>query len=102
MSKVLEWYNQQFEKRWYNKLLPFLSSDAMETIRKTIVDRRKKAVIVPKSIEMFEAFQLCKWDDVRVVILGIEPYGETGESTGVAFKAKTMLMFLIYYKKKLE
>jgi len=90
MDKVLAWYEQQFGKGWYNRLLPFLSSVNMEEIRKTILNRRKSSVVMPKSIEMFEAFKLCKWEDVRVVILGIEPYCGTSEATGLAFKAQKM------------
>jgi len=90
MNKLTEWYLKELGEGWYNVLRPFLVSEDMETIRKTVLERRKSSVVMPKSTEMFEAFKLCKWEDVRVVIVGIEPYHIAGHATGLAFKSKKL------------
>lgn len=90
MDKLKEWYLKELGKGWFNRLWPFLTSEDMETIRKTVLERRKRSVVMPKGTEMFEAFKLCKWEDVKVVILGIEPYSTAGDATGLAFKTNKL------------
>lgn len=43
------------------------------------------AVIYPKVDNVFEAFRLCSLDDLKVVILGMDPYIHPGEAHGLAF-----------------
>jgi uracil-DNA glycosylase len=41
--------------------------------------------IFPKGAEIFAAFDACPWDDVRVVILGQDPYPTRGHAHGLCF-----------------
>lgn len=39
----------------------------------------------PKKDEIFNAFKLCKYEDVKVVIFGQDPYHNIGQAHGLAF-----------------
>jgi uracil-DNA glycosylase len=41
--------------------------------------------IYPQKIEVFKVFRMLKPKDLRVVILGLDPYPNPGEATGIAF-----------------
>jgi uracil-DNA glycosylase len=47
--------------------------------------RRSKSEIYPSHADMFKAFHLTSFEDVRVVILGQDPYPNPGEAMGLAF-----------------
>ena len=44
-----------------------------------------KELIYPPKDEIFNAFKLCSIDNVKVVILGQDPYHEEGQAHGLAF-----------------
>ena len=71
--KFIEFYNIEKEKDYFKKLFDFVDSE-YET--KTIYPLRK---------DIFRAFTLTDFDDVKVVILGQDPYHEAGEAHGLAF-----------------
>lgn len=48
-------------------------------------DERQKFVIHPKENEVFQAFQLTPIEQVKVVILGQDPYPTPGHAHGLAF-----------------
>lgn len=39
----------------------------------------------PKGMDIFAAFELCKWDAVKVVIIGQDPYPGLGQANGLCF-----------------
>lgn len=45
-------------------------------------------VVLPQLEDMFKAFELCPLDDLKVVIVGAEPYSYKGVSNGLAFGNK--------------
>ena len=42
-------------------------------------------VICPQLKDIFKAFRLCPLDNVRLIILGQDPYSQKGVATGIAF-----------------
>lgn len=44
--------------------------------------------IYPPTNEIFNAFALCEFENVRVVIMGQDPYHGSGEANGLAFSVK--------------
>lgn len=55
---------------WYNQLSSFIDSDAFKEIATTL----KGATYYPRPGDLFKAFRLTPYEDVRVVILGMDPY----------------------------
>ncbi len=69
-TKVLE---KEFTKDYFTDLTSFLND----------VYRKKTCYPSPESI--FRAFNLCDFDETRVVILGQDPYHGPGQADGLAF-----------------
>jgi len=81
MSKIM----QSQLGDWYPMLLPILQTKTFQKIAGHIRDRRAAGVtILPETSKTFKAFRLCPLSDVRVVILGQDPYHD-GSATGLAF-----------------
>lgn len=63
----------QFEKPYFTELKEFVRSEY------------GKAVIYPEPKNIFRAFDLAPFDEVRVVILGQDPYHGAGQANGLCF-----------------
>ncbi|MBM3185740.1 MAG: uracil-DNA glycosylase [Bacteroidetes bacterium] len=48
----------------------------------------KKGIIFPKSNQIFRAFDLCPFDELKVVILGQDPYPTRGHAHGLSFSVE--------------
>ena len=64
----------EFDKDYFIKLTDFVRAQYLSG---------KKIYPAPKNI--FNAFNLCPFDDVRVVIIGQDPYHEPGQAHGLCF-----------------
>ena len=67
----------EFEKDYFIKLTDFVRSEYMSG---------KK--IFPAAANIFNAFNLCPLDSVRVVIIGQDPYHEPGQAHGLCFSVQ--------------
>jgi len=86
--------SSQFEKEWYNRLAPILTSSYMERIFAYVKNRSElKKKIHPSSEDVFKAFRLTPFKDVKVVIIGMEPYGKKYGS-GLAYGANDSVVRL--------
>jgi len=68
---------EEFEKSYMKDLKGFL---------KTELDKKKQ--IFPKAKDYFTAFNMTPIEDVRVVILGQDPYHGPGQAHGLSFSVK--------------
>jgi len=66
--------NNEFNKPYFTQLKEFLQSE-----------KAAGKIIFPKGSEMFNAFNLCPFDEVKVVILGQDPYHGVGQAHGLCF-----------------
>ena len=70
---------------WYPLLEPIVTSDYFKKVATQI--KKQKAMglrIYPDTKVTFRAFKMCQFADVKVVILGQDPYHD-GSATGLAF-----------------
>ena len=65
------------EKEYFKELLAFVEEE-----------RRKGIAVYPPNAEVFNAFALTPFSDVRVVILGQDPYHGSGQAHGLCFSVK--------------
>ncbi|KKN88735.1 hypothetical protein LCGC14_0246260 [marine sediment metagenome] len=72
---------------WAKLLGSQFDSPYMKDLGKYITVRRSKATVYPLQEELFKAFQLTPYEDVKVVILGQDPYND-GAAHGLAFSKK--------------
>lgn len=68
--------SEEFKKPYYNKLYNFIKSEY------------ESKVIYPPSDEIFTAFNVTDINDVKVLILGQDPYHEPGQAHGLSFSVK--------------
>jgi len=61
------------QKEYYKNLKQFLDNEY------------KTKTIYPSKNKIFNAFALCKWDNLKVVILGQDPYHQPNQAQGLAF-----------------
>lgn len=81
VEQLGDWY-QRFPKLW--------KSSGVNQIVKTISVEYQKYVIYPEPKQIFRAFELCQYNDIKGVILGMDPYSN-GSATGLAFGVKSEL-----------
>ena len=68
--------SQEFEKDYYKKL------------HQTVMDEYHKHKIFPPADDIFNAFHLTPFEQVKVVILGQDPYHNDGQAHGLCFSVK--------------
>lgn len=66
----------EFEKPYYLQLREFLKAEY------------NSGTVYPGMYDIFNAFKLTAYDDVKAVILGQDPYHEPGQAHGLAFSVK--------------
>ena len=76
----------QLDDSWKNILLE--NNEVYDYFVK-IVNRVEKLydsnIVYPNIVDIFKAFSLTKFDDVKVVLIGQDPYHGEGEANGLAF-----------------
>ncbi len=74
-----EWYNvlhQEIQKKYFLKLTHFINKEY------------KNNIIYPEKQNIFNAFNLCSFKNIKVVILGQDPYHQIEQANGLAFSVK--------------
>lgn len=73
------------DKSW-KELLDFeMERNYFRDLTAFVEEEQKKGTIYPPSKEIFAAFNLSSFEDVRVVILGQDPYHGPGQANGFCF-----------------
>jgi uracil-DNA glycosylase len=76
----------QLEESWLNLLRPQFEQEYMLSLRKFLMTRKQhRAVIYPPGPQIFNALNSTPFDQVRVVILGQDPYHGPGQAHGLCF-----------------
>ncbi len=81
--------NVRIEAGWKEKLLEEFNSDWFANLADQI--RKEYAgpvAIYPPASEIFAAFDACPFGDVKVVILGQDPYHGPGQANGLCFSVR--------------
>ena len=91
----LEFWNKQLGEDWSAILADLLSSEYADKLLNKLNDEYNAGVVYPKKSDVFRAFRETPWKDLRVVILGQDPYHD-GSATGLAFANKLDLNNIRY------
>ncbi|MEG0264901.1 MAG: uracil-DNA glycosylase [Erysipelotrichaceae bacterium] len=59
-----------------------------QTMMKRLDEEYKEKVIYPPKDELFTCFKECPYDNLKVIILGQDPYHQKGQAHGLAFSVK--------------
>ncbi len=72
-------------KGWSNVFKKFSNSSHFERFERFLIDEYSSNYCFPKPENIFRAFKLTGLEDVKVVILGQDPYHGIGQADGLAF-----------------
>lgn len=75
----------QIENSWKKALSEDLHSEYFEKLVEFVRLEYHTGTIYPKGGDIFKAFDLCRFYDTRVVILGQDPYHGAGQANGLCF-----------------
>ena len=70
---------------WQNALSKELEKPYFLQLMEYVDDEYEKNICFPPKELIFNAFNLCSFDDLKVVIIGQDPYHGTGEANGLCF-----------------
>jgi uracil-DNA glycosylase len=86
MSGSVEMRTVQLHKSWLEHLGEQFNQDYMQDLRDFLLTRKKHhALIYPPGGQIFNALNTTPFEDVRVVILGQDPYHGPGQAHGLCF-----------------
>src|SRR3990167_1111698 len=84
----------KMEDSWKQRLLPEFSKPYMTQLREFLQQQKNAGkVIYPKGTEYFNAFNLTPFDQVKVVILGQDPYHGPNQAHGLCFSVRQGVAF---------
>lgn len=71
----------EFDKAYYNSLREFVDAEYL------------KNICYPPHNEIFAAFESCSFKDVKVIIIGQDPYHGPGQAHGLSFSVRDGIRF---------
>ncbi len=77
-----------FCNNWYNILNDEFKKDYFIKLKEFIDNEYKNNIIYPKYEDIFNAFKLTDYNNIKVVIIGQDPYHDVGQAHGLAFSVK--------------
>tara|TARA_B110000116_G_C16671930_1_gene506632 strand:+ start:66 stop:734 length:669 start_codon:yes stop_codon:yes gene_type:complete len=78
------------EKSWYRLLKKEFSKDYFKKLRNFVIDEYSNKDILPPYNLIFNAFNLTKLEQIKVVIIGQDPYHGTGQANGLCFSVSNI------------
>ena len=79
----------KLEPGWKAALAPEFLSPYMQQLRSFLADERKSQTVYPPPTEIFAALDATPLANVRVVILGQDPYHGAGQAHGLCFSVRS-------------
>lgn len=77
-----------FQNTWNDVIGDEFSKEYYIKLRNFLKDEYSSRIIYPPMYDIFNALKLTDYNDVKVVILGQDPYHGEGEAHGLAFSVK--------------
>lgn len=77
--------NVKIDDSWRRMLQPEFDKSYFADLARFVKEEYVKNTCYPKSNKIFEAFNLCSFDDLKVVIIGQDPYHGVGQAHGLCF-----------------
>jgi uracil-DNA glycosylase len=78
------------EKSWHLVLNSEFKKPYYQALKASIALAYKKDSVFPEYANIFKAFELCPFDNVKVVILGQDPYHQKGQAMGLSFSVESL------------
>lgn len=75
----------QLEAGWKQVLEVEFAKPYFEDLIRFVKSEYGQHTCFPKGKDIFAAFEYCRWEDVKVVIIGQDPYHGPGQANGLCF-----------------
>ncbi|WP_455672407.1 uracil-DNA glycosylase [Phocaeicola sp.] len=85
--------NVQIEESWKQHLAPEFEKDYFAKLTTFVRNEYQATTIYPPGKLIFNAFNLCPFDKVKVVIIGQDPYHGPGQAHGLCFSVNDGVPF---------
>ena len=73
---------------YFGKWLKVIDKKELQKVINILNIEYKRKTICPSQNSVFKAFKLCNYDDLKIVMLGQDPYPQKGIATGLLFGNK--------------
>lgn len=77
--------SKRYHESWDSVFQPLFEQPMMRTLSQFVQQERQKASVFPPESLVFNAFRLTPLPEVKVVILGQDPYHNIGQAHGLSF-----------------
>ncbi len=77
------------KKNWYDLLQNEFGKEYFKNLQNFLAEEYKTKIIYPEDKKIFNALNQTKYEDVRVVILGQDPYINEGQAHGLCFSVES-------------
>jgi uracil-DNA glycosylase len=78
----------KIEESWKERLSGEFEKDYFRQLTGFVKEEYKRTTVYPPGPHIFEAFNACPFNQVKVVILGQDPYHEPGQAHGLCFSVQ--------------
>ena len=78
----------KIEESWKKVLFEEFQKPYFETLKTFLVEEKRHHTVYPRGENIFAAFDNTPFDDVKVVILGQDPYHGAGQAHGLSFSVQ--------------
>ena len=85
--------NVQIEESWKKRLMPEFEKDYFIRLTDFVRAEYSSTTIYPPGKLIFNAFNLCPFDQTKVVIIGQDPYHGPGQAHGLCFSVNDGIVF---------
>ncbi|MFC4873983.1 uracil-DNA glycosylase [Negadavirga shengliensis] len=83
----------KIEKTWKEMLCQEFTKPYFENLVNFVKNEYRSKIIYPKGKDIFNAFHHCPFDQVKVIILGQDPYHGPGQAHGLSFSVQEGIPF---------
>ncbi len=73
---------------WNERLAPLFADERYLKIRKFLIEEYSNHVVYPDMYDLFNCFKYTQFSDLKVVLLGQDPYHNVGQAHGLCFSVK--------------
>ena len=73
------------EKEYFGDWFPLINTNLLSRVLERLLNERN---LTPKHEDVFKVFTKCDFNNLKVVMLGMDPYPQKGVATGIAFANK--------------
>lgn len=77
--------NVKIEESWYKQLEQEFSAEYFLKLKDFLILENKENIVYPNTYNIFKAFDLTPIENVKVIILGQDPYHGQGQAHGLCF-----------------